>query len=391
MEVRCAGCSKLFRVSDDKITGSGIKFGCSRCGVTVKITSEEFERYKLSREAASALASFEPKPPKASAPFESDLEVWQSGDPAPHPDFDLSDPATAAAAMQQGDEHPPVFIKPEAPEPVKIPAAVAAAAPQAEAKPVSRPLPAAPSAPTAPKVQPRPAPAHAVQPESKPASQPKQAAPVRPASIPPSASPRAKEAIRPVPVTVDAVSQRSTGNGKKAAIVVMALLLLGAGGFFAKSFLGGIASSSRNAIDVAKEVTPEGLQIMNASGGVDPVSGDLTISGVIENSTDNPRPAWYVVVDLLDAQGTTLMQAKLVSGKQFYTNRDMEILAKRGANVQELKMKQLQEQGIVVPARGSVSFEIRILEPPIGVANFNANLQPFDPVKLHKEMSEAQK
>jgi hypothetical protein len=123
---------------------------------------------------------------------------------------------------------------------------------------------------------------------------------------------------------------------------------------------------------------------------VDPVSGDLIISGVIENATDNPRPAWYVVVDLLDAQGTTVTRAKLVSGKHFYTRRDLEILGKRGTNIQELKTKQLQDQGVVIPARGSVSFEIRILEPPIGVSNFNANLQPFDPVKLYKEMSEAQ-
>jgi hypothetical protein len=93
----------------------------------------------------------------------------------------------------------------------------------------------------------------------------------------------------------------------------------------------------------------------------------------------------------LDAQGTILMQARLVSGKQFYTRHDYEILGKRGTNVQELKTKQLQEQGVVIPARGSVSFEIRILEPPIGVADFIAKLQPFDPVKLHKEMSEEQK
>ena len=377
MEVRCTGCNKLFRVSDDKITGSGIKFGCTRCSTTVKITSEEFERYKLSREAASALASFSPKPPKPAAPAESELEVWKAGDPAPHPDFDLSDPATAAAAMQPEEEHPPVFVKPQPPEPVKP--AAPAAPPKTGPAPLSRPVPAAPAtaagAPVAPKV---------VQPRPATAPQPKPAASVRPASVPPSASPR------PAPVVIGAVSQGSSGNGKRAVIVLLALILLGAGGFFAKSFFAG-TSSSRHAIDLGKEVTPEGLQVMNASGGVDPVSGDLTISGVIENITDTPRPAWYVVVDLLDAQGTTLTQAKLVSGKQFYTRRDMEILARRGSNVQELMMKQLQEQGVVIPARGSVRFEIRILEPPIGVANFNAMLQPFDPVKLHKEMSEAQK
>ena len=49
MEVRCASCNKLFRVSDDKITGIGIKFACTRCQTVVKITREEFEQYSLSR------------------------------------------------------------------------------------------------------------------------------------------------------------------------------------------------------------------------------------------------------------------------------------------------------------------------------------------------------
>ena len=387
MEVRCTGCNKLFRVSDDKITGAGIKFACSRCGIAVKITSEQFEQYRLSAEAASLLASFQPKPPKSAAPAvpepaRPELEVWTSGDPAPgdnatHPDFDLSDPATAAAAMQQEEEHPPVFVMPDNPvaEPVK---------------PTAKPAPAPVAVQASSALPPRPAPVRP-QPEVKTAPKPRPAAPgpVRPASVPPSSSPRPKETDRSAPVFMQSRAQEATGNGKKAVVVVLAVVLLGAGGFFAKSFFG--KSSSHSAIEMAKEVTPEGLHIMNASGGVDPVSGDLIISGVIENTTDTPRPAWYVVVDLFDAQSTTLMQAKLVSGKQFYTTRDMDILTKRGTNTQELKMKQLQEQGIVIPARGSVSFEIRVLEPPVGVANFNAALQPFDPVKLYKEMSEAQK
>ena len=174
------------------------------------------------------------------------------------------------------------------------------------------------------------------------------------------------------------------------AVVIVAVILLGAGGFFAKSFFV-TKAPARQSLDIGKEVTPEGLQVVSASGGVDPVSGDLIISGVIENTTDKARPAWYVVVDLLDAQGTTVMQAKLVSGKPFYTRRDMEVLGKRGTNMQELRTKQLQDQGVTIPARGTVNFEIRVLEPPIGVANFNATLQPFDPVKLYKEISEEQK
>ncbi len=405
MEVRCEGCNKLFRVSDDKITGMGIKFACSKCGAAVKITSEALEQYKLSREAVSALASFEPKPRKQpSAEFskvqESEVEVWKSGDASPddavHPDFDLSDPASAAAAMQQ-EEQPPAFVMPET---------AADPAPAAAAKPVSPP--AAPRTPAPASAQPvRPAaaapkPAPQAVPQSASSTQPVQpkvtprpAAPVRPAAEAevkkPATPPVRPAAPRPAqPAVVVSASQPATGSsaGMKILIAVVAVIVLAAGAYFAKPFFSG---SSRTSFDIGKEVTPEGLQIANASGGVDPVSGDLIISGTIENSTDKARPAWYVVVDLLDAKGTVLSQAKLVSGKYFYTRRDMDILAKRGTNIQELKAKQLQDQGIVIPARGSVTFEIRVLEPPIGVANFNASLHPFDPVKLYKEMSEEQK
>ena len=61
MEVRCGNCHKLFRVSDDKISGKGIKFVCTRCGVYVRITIEDFSTYVLSKSAVSALDLFEEK------------------------------------------------------------------------------------------------------------------------------------------------------------------------------------------------------------------------------------------------------------------------------------------------------------------------------------------
>src|SRR5512147_1766333 len=60
MEVRCGKCNKLFRVSDDKITGRGIKFSCTRCGEYVKITRAEFESYSLAQTAVTALDLFTP-------------------------------------------------------------------------------------------------------------------------------------------------------------------------------------------------------------------------------------------------------------------------------------------------------------------------------------------
>jgi predicted Zn finger-like uncharacterized protein len=70
METRCKKCNKLFRVSDDKITGTGIKFPCTRCGDYVKITREDFEHYTLSRGAEAVPADlFEQKPTSAESPL----------------------------------------------------------------------------------------------------------------------------------------------------------------------------------------------------------------------------------------------------------------------------------------------------------------------------------
>ena len=69
MEVRCKKCNKLFRVSDDKITGTGIKFPCTRCGEYVRITREDFEHYTLSRSAEAVPDLIEPKPKPAEAPL----------------------------------------------------------------------------------------------------------------------------------------------------------------------------------------------------------------------------------------------------------------------------------------------------------------------------------
>ena len=73
MEIRCGKCDKLFRVADEKITGRGIKFSCTRCGDTVRITREDFNAYMLSKTAVSALDMFEPKPmPEGSQIVEPD-------------------------------------------------------------------------------------------------------------------------------------------------------------------------------------------------------------------------------------------------------------------------------------------------------------------------------
>ena len=143
--------------------------------------------------------------------------------------------------------------------------------------------------------------------------------------------------------------------------------------------------------DAASEmVSIEGLQIVNPVGSVD-ANGDLLVSGTIENATEKERTAWHVVLEVYDAQGAVLSKIRLLNGNQIYNQRDYDILAKRGANVQELKVKILMGKGSVIPPKGSVNFEVRYLQPLPGIASFVAQALPFDPVKLQKEIAEETK
>jgi hypothetical protein len=378
MEVRCGKCNKLFRVSDDKITGSGIKFVCSRCGEYVKITREEFEHYNLSKATASVLSSHEPKPAPAAASPVAVKDQTGSAPATPTPGFDLSEPS--AKEFPPEDQTPPVFVKPaSAPGPAAKPTAV-------HPKPQPNVEPKIEQRPTAPVMQPQtaaPKPVATARDEST--ANPPLAGPTVPSSA-------AKEAMRPsMPLlaTPSAEPAASSGAGKKLVIfIAIVLIVIAASVFGAKWYF---RQASQRVSDAAKTMTsPEGLQITNTSGAIDPGTQDLIITGSIQNITDKPRPAWYIVAEVFDAQNTVLATAKMLSGKQLYTRRDYEILVKRGQNMQDLK-KKMQEQGVIIPPKGTVNFEIRIMEPPVGIASFNATLQPFDPVQLFKEIAEDQK
>ncbi len=555
MEVRCGNCHKLFRVSDDKISGKGIKFVCTRCGKYVKITIEDFSTYTLSKTAVSALDLFEQKAatseigltvtetagtaktpesmaqektagepttdtivgedflksaipdflrengeptPTSRSPFgkstyqtgphtENKLESATQAEsesgksdiaqpelekmPEPQPGAEtmtmkvempgsesgMTPTGTiredALSAFEQQPEQEPktetaeiqtAMTEPEAgvagvdqtieevqrapeqmPEPQlepeqqtehqqeakkEITAEPAATAP--EPKPVSantsetsgstqreqkpeletkdavisavlvqptiRPEPKATAIPDA-----RPQTAQNItrpETESHPTSRPK------PAVVPTAKAYKKESSHRPSPVTspvVGAPPDESPQSGKKAMLIVAAVTILVLGGLGAYMFMRSPEPSSKE--PTAHMISTEGLRIVNAAGVLDP-NTDLVISGVIENSTDKPQPAWLVVVDVYDAKGTEISKIKLLNGKQLYSRRDYDILAKRGVPVQELKAKAVQGQGAIIPPRDKVTFEIRYLEPPADIASFNATLQPFDPEQLSKEV-----
>jgi predicted Zn finger-like uncharacterized protein len=126
---------------------------------------------------------------------------------------------------------------------------------------------------------------------------------------------------------------------------------------------------------------PTGLQVSNAHGYIDPATGDLIVSGSIQNTTDKPKLGWYLVTEVRDARETLLTTVKMMNGIQLYTAKERELLAKRGAKKEDLQKMTAVREGLI-PARGSVNFEVRVMNPPAGSAGFLPTLRAFDPASL---------
>lgn len=388
MEVRCGACNKLFRVSDDKITGRGIKFPCTRCGEYVRITQEDLRNYTLSRSTASVLDLFEPKPSPSTAPLSPETEGPVSKETRP-PARDAMTFETAASSTH-GDaleEEAPLFVEPD----------------QSEAASVTEPEPAVesqlkPLTLFKPKAEPP------VEPQPEPQQEPKllMAAETTEApspTYPDQASKPKKETLRPATSTISPATERTVKepvypstparSGRMILVLFGTLIILGLAGYGVFVYLQPSSPTSQKKVEEpVHEITSiEGLQIVNPAGAME-ANGDLLVTGVIENAADNERADWYVVLEVYDAQGAVLSKIRLLNGNQIFSQRDYDILARRGANVQELKAKLLQGKGLAIPPKGRANFEVRYLQPPPGIASFVAQVVPFDRVQLNKEIAE---
>ena len=169
---------------------------------------------------------------------------------------------------------------------------------------------------------------------------------------------------------------------QKTAIAVSLLIVLGA-----VYEIGTFAGRIQRSLQENKErphgtaplalVTAEGLQVINAHAYFDPTTGDLVITGSVQNTTDKPKAGWYLVTEVRDARETVLATVKMLNGIQRYTDKEREILIKRGAKAEDLQKMSASREGMV-PARGSVNFELRIINPPAGSAGFLPALRAFD-------------
>ena len=388
MEVRCGACNKLFRVSDDKITGRGIKFPCTRCGEYVRITQEDLQNYTLSRSTVSVLDLFEPKPSPLTAPLSPETEGPVSKEtPPPARDAMTFETTASSTRGDAREEEAPLFVEPVQSEVASMSEPEPAV--ESQLKPLTLFKPKAES-PVEPQPEPQqepellmaaetkaaPSPTHPAQPSKPKKETPRPAAP----TVSPAAERIVKEPVYP---------STPARSGRMILVLFGTLIMLGLAGYGVFVYLQPSPPSPQKKVqDPAHELTSiEGLQIVNPAGAVD-ANGDLLVTGIIENAADKERADWYVVLEVNDAQGAVLSKIRLLNGNQIFSQRDYDILAKRGANVQELKAKILQGQGLVIPPKGRVNFEVRYLQPMPGIASFVAQVVPFDRVQLNKEIAE---
>jgi hypothetical protein len=301
---------------------------------------------------------------QSSQPDVLEIEFPTPGGPGP----DASAPASEKAAALE-------------PEPVTLPTVKSEppAETQPESKPESLPISMAQlRAEASSKEEPGPGPA-------KPAAPP--ASPARPAMPP-------KEIRRPSATASSRMSEQSvkepqpsstpSRTGLMLMVLFIAVIISGLAAY--GTYLYRQRASNAGRVAAPEMSLTEGLQIVNPQGSVQP-NGDLLITGILENSTDIERNVWYVVAEIYDAQGGVLSRTRLFNGKQIYSRSDYDIMAGRGVNVQELKVKSLQDKGVVIPPKGKINFEMRYLQPPAGIASFNTQVLPFDPVQLNKELA----
>jgi hypothetical protein len=170
---------------------------------------------------------------------------------------------------------------------------------------------------------------------------------------------------------------------QKAGLVVSLVLILFA--FYETGTITGRMEQSMKepGQKLGDMLMPTGLQVSNAHGYIDPTTGDLVVSGSIQNTTDKPKLGWYLVTEVRDAKEAVLTSVKMMNGIQLYTARERELLAKRGTKTEDIQKMTAVREGMI-PARGSVNFEVRVMNPPAGSAGFLPTLRAFDPASLEE-------
>jgi hypothetical protein len=180
--------------------------------------------------------------------------------------------------------------------------------------------------------------------------------------------------------TKDETFFASLTGGQKAGLALSLLIILAAG-YGQGTLTGKLEQTAQKMTEQFRsEIAPDGLSVVDAAAYLDDATGDLVITGSVRNALNQPKPGWYLEVQVLDASQNAVAKVTMVNGVQLLTHREFGLLEQRGKDVKTLKTQMvLAVQAGEVPANGSVPFELHLMQPPAGVASFLPVLKKFDP------------
>lgn len=422
MDVRCGSCNRIFRIADSKITGSGIKFKCTQCGAYVNITLEDYQAYKLSSETASVLASDVPQVKEQQAVAATPVVSPAS---APSPVCDATSAETihpfvsgslAGAYGGIGCAIPVLALTL-----LGISSLSLLAGGKTGNLPVGQAMLLAGSSLIGFGVligivlasfQART--------ENKIFGYPGVLIGSLLGAIFGAVKGMIVGAGSGTVFSAAIIAMSALGWGIKALflslVVVLArhtivssrtestaatisggqLLVIGLASLAAFLGIFGEVRMAMNLNTVKEEASKvfqdmssaEGLQVTNSLSSWDSATGDLVLNVTIENRGDAEKRQWYLVAKVNDASGNVLSTVKMLTGKQLFTQRDYEIMGRRGVNVQNLQMEHMKQKLTPLAAHGTMDVEMRVMEPPADVASFEASFLPFDLLKILREQLE---
>lgn len=135
-----------------------------------------------------------------------------------------------------------------------------------------------------------------------------------------------------------------------------------------------------------QEMSSEGLTVTGQEKSYNS-QGDLVVTGKIANNSKDDKTGWLVVAELKDGSGAVIRKATLMNGVQMHSMKDMEILKKRGQNIQrpnpgEPGRAQIIKSGETVP------FEIAFLDPPSEYNDLALRLKNIDQESMKEILME---
>jgi predicted Zn finger-like uncharacterized protein len=183
-------------------------------------------------------------------------------------------------------------------------------------------------------------------------------------------------------------------GGQKAWFVISLVVVLFA--LYAQgSLTGRMEQSMQESMHRFQEgITPDGLTVVDPKAYIDPSTGDLVITGSVRNNLGRAKRGWYLEADVYDNMQAVVAKIAMANGIQILSEEEWNILQKRGKNIDQLRARMLLGlQNGEIPAKGSVPFEMHLMNPPAGVAGFLPVLKKYDISAAVRRMSsgEAQK